>query len=372
MGWGIGNIFTDPIGTISNTVNDIGTGFSNLAYGVGSGISNGIHDIGSGILQNPIVDAGLTGAATYFGTPWAGAAVNTALTANRGGSAGQSLAAGAMTYAGGTLAGAGSSGTDTAAGSTGQGLSMTAGSGQGLDASGAGGMGFQGTPQSTGFGGSLGSGIGGGAGSAAGGGYGSTPSGGQPNTGSGNMDINYGGDSFTPNYGLDAGGVPGGLGMNPSAPSGMGLNPSVPDPSTMGQGSSLWDQLTQKMGNMGWKDWGKAAMGGLQMYGGYQNYQLAQQQLQQQQNYQNQLNALMANPSSIQNLPGYQAGLNAVQRSMAAQGYQGSGNMAGAVSNYGMNIYNQQQQQLQQLANQRVSSPYSGLMQMGAGAMSWF
>lgn len=60
-----------------------------------------------------------------------------------------------------------------------------------------------------------------------------------------------------------------------------------------------------------------------------------------------QLQSLQANPSSITNTPGYQTGLEATQRTMAAQGYQGSGNMAAAVAKYGGDFY---QQQLNNLA----------------------
>lgn len=67
--------------------------------------------------------------------------------------------------------------------------------------------------------------------------------------------------------------------------------------------------------------------------------------------YAAQLAALEANPSSITSTPGYQSGLEAVERSMAAQGYQGSGNMAAALQQYGGNFFNQQVQQLQSLAN---------------------
>jgi hypothetical protein len=67
--------------------------------------------------------------------------------------------------------------------------------------------------------------------------------------------------------------------------------------------------------------------------------------------YAAQLNALMKNPSSITSQPGYEAGLEAVQRSMAAQGYQGSGNMAAALQQYGGNFFNNAVTQLEGLAS---------------------
>lgn len=57
--------------------------------------------------------------------------------------------------------------------------------------------------------------------------------------------------------------------------------------------------------------------------------------------YAQQLSALSADPTLIQKQPGYQAGLDAVQRSMAAQGYTGSGNMMAAIAKYGGDFYNQ-------------------------------
>jgi len=66
--------------------------------------------------------------------------------------------------------------------------------------------------------------------------------------------------------------------------------------------------------------------------------------------YGDQLNQLMQNPSQIQNIPGYEAGMQAIQRSLAAQGYQGSGNMMNAMAQYGGNFYQQQLQNLSSLA----------------------
>lgn len=94
--------------------------------------------------------------------------------------------------------------------------------------------------------------------------------------------------------------------------------------------------------------------GGLAGYTQAQNYQnLAQQAdpwAQYRAQYAQQLNSLMQNPSQIQSIPGYLAGLQAVQRSLAAQGYQGSGNMMAALQNYGGNFYQQQLQNLSSLA----------------------
>lgn len=66
--------------------------------------------------------------------------------------------------------------------------------------------------------------------------------------------------------------------------------------------------------------------------------------------YLQQLNELMKNPGSIDKSPGYKAGLDAVQRSMASQGYLGSGNMMLALKDYGGKSFDQEVARLSQLA----------------------
>ena len=71
--------------------------------------------------------------------------------------------------------------------------------------------------------------------------------------------------------------------------------------------------------------------------------------------YQQMLAQLMADPSSIASVPGFDAGRLAVERSMAAQGYSParskvSGNFLDAMSNYGGNFYNQELARLMTLA----------------------
>lgn len=87
----------------------------------------------------------------------------------------------------------------------------------------------------------------------------------------------------------------------------------------------------------------------------------------------NQIKQLQANPSSITSTPGYAAGIQAVQRQQAAQGYTGSGNSAAALNQFGNQFYQQQIQQLMQLANngsavnQQRQNVAGGLAQVGAG-----
>lgn len=63
-----------------------------------------------------------------------------------------------------------------------------------------------------------------------------------------------------------------------------------------------------------------------------------------------QLQQLTANPGMITSMPGYEAGMQAVTRNMAAQGYLGSGNMMAAMAKYGGDFYSQEVQRLAGLA----------------------
>lgn len=99
-----------------------------------------------------------------------------------------------------------------------------------------------------------------------------------------------------------------------------------------------------------------AGMNTLQANGKTQSYNLAE------------LAALEANPSSVQDNPDYQAGLQAVQRSMAAQGYQGSGNMAQALAKYGSSFYNQQLNEYAALAGQGTQGVVTGANVLAGGA----
>jgi hypothetical protein len=65
--------------------------------------------------------------------------------------------------------------------------------------------------------------------------------------------------------------------------------------------------------------------------------------------YQQRLAELEANPSLIQQRPGWQAGLSAIQRQMGASGYLGSGNHAVGLSRYAGDFYNQEANRLAQL-----------------------
>lgn len=108
---------------------------------------------------------------------------------------------------------------------------------------------------------------------------------------------------------------------------------------------------------------------GMGLYGLYQAQQtkaLAQRASQQQDpfgpqraQYQAQLQTLMGDPGSITKTPGYDAGLQAVTRKMASQGYVGSGNMMAALQQYGGQFYDQSVQRLMALSGANIS-PSSG------------
>jgi hypothetical protein len=59
-------------------------------------------------------------------------------------------------------------------------------------------------------------------------------------------------------------------------------------------------------------------------------------------------------------MPGYEAGLTAVQRKMASQGYQNSGNMLAALQDYGGNFYNNAVTQLGGLAGANTNPASAG------------
>lgn len=71
------------------------------------------------------------------------------------------------------------------------------------------------------------------------------------------------------------------------------------------------------------------------------------------------LNALMNDPSSIENSPVYKADMQAASRTMAAQGYTGSGNALVAAANAGGQAYQQEFNNLAMLAG-AGQSPAAG------------
>lgn len=108
---------------------------------------------------------------------------------------------------------------------------------------------------------------------------------------------------------------------------------------------------------------------GMGLYGLYQAHQsqeLAKRASQQQDpfgpqraQYQAQLQQLMKDPGGVTQLPGYEAGLQAVTRKMASQGYVGSGNMMASLQQYGGQFYDQAVQRLMALSGANIT-PTSG------------
>lgn len=151
-----------------------------------------------------------------------------------------------------------------------------------------------------------------------------------------------------------------------------------------GGGSSIQEMLSRQFGQLGgggagaggggMPSWLKQGLGGLQLAGGLQQYQAQSQRQAQQQGYAQQMQQLMANPSSVESLPGYNAGLRAVQRKGRAEGFGGSGSMAAALAGYGGQQYQQQLSNLASLqgGSQPVGSPMMGLVGAGTGAYNLF
>jgi hypothetical protein len=124
---------------------------------------------------------------------------------------------------------------------------------------------------------------------------------------------------------------------------------------------------------LGWLAGAAIAGVGVQAYNAYNASQIAGSQegmaqtiFGEQQGFEAQLAQLIANPSSVTSLPGYQfqlaQGTQAVARSGAAGGFLGSGNMATALTQYGQGLassfYGQQASLLAQLSGiTSASSP---------------
>ena len=194
--------------------------------------------------------------------------------------------------------------------------------------------------------------------------------------------------------GLTAGGYGGGYDLfGAGASTGAGLGGAGMDATGAGLtggfgggggGSSIQEMLRRQFGQLGgggagaggggMPSWLKQGLGGLQLAGGLQQYQAQSQRQAQQQAYAQQMQQLMANPSQVEGLPGYQAGLRAVQRKGRAEGFGGSGSMAAALAGYGGQQYQQQLSNLAALqgGSQPVGSPMMGLVGAGTGAYNLF
>lgn len=113
-----------------------------------------------------------------------------------------------------------------------------------------------------------------------------------------------------------------------------------------GGGSSVSDLLSG--GNL--RGWSDLLRGGAGLYSAY-NLMRAGRGTGYSQAASQQLEALLKNPGMLTSLPGYDAGLEAVQRAGAAQGYTGSGNMKIALAKYGGDFYNNTVKQLASIAD---------------------
>lgn len=148
--------------------------------------------------------------------------------------------------------------------------------------------------------------------------------------------------------GLGDGGYAAAQGINEAATSTLG--------SGWGQQSSLMDIIKRAKG-LPWKTIADVGNIGSGLYGMYQGQQLKQQSSL----GDDELRALMADPSRIYGMPGWQAGLQAIQRAGAAQGWTGSGNMMAALQKYGGDFYNQEFQRLAGLRGGNVAGQTAGL-----------
>ncbi len=163
--------------------------------------------------------------------------------------------------------------------------------------------------------------------------------------------------------------------------SGLGVGSGLLDGLGTGLGSSGFGDIGSVLssgGNSGSLPWNSIAQLGKGALGIAQQQQLGQQTRgaaaaadpfsTQRPLYQAMLQQLMVNPNKVlPNMPGYQAGLDAVQRAGASQGFTGSGNMATALLKYGGDIFNQQATLLAGLGGANSGSPAASgqLLQQG-------
>jgi hypothetical protein len=84
--------------------------------------------------------------------------------------------------------------------------------------------------------------------------------------------------------------------------------------------------------------------------------------------YAEDLRRLMTNPVDVTKLPGFDAGIEAVNRGLAKSGYLGSGNQIAALHQYGGAFYDQAAQRLAQLAGAQFP-PSGGEALLRGGAL---
>lgn len=169
------------------------------------------------------------------------------------------------------------------------------------------------------------------------------------------------------------GGTAGGIGAGevaavggaalPGATAGAGGNSTPP---TSGSNPSWWDQLLSGMGGsggsggMGMRDW-------LSILSGVYGMNLASNARDEMDPfrserpyYQDRLRELEQNPSLITQRPGWQTGVNTINREMASRGYLGGGNQAIGLSRFSGDFYNQEMNRLAALAGSHVT-PGAGM-----------
>ena len=189
-------------------------------------------------------------------------------------------------------------------------------------------------------------------GAAAGGAIGGAASGGGLKGAIGGAALGYGGGALLSGMGVGAAGAAGAAGGAGAVGAGSVMDLlGSPGMGTLDIGGvAMGGGAAAGVGSLPWGSMGNLMNAGTSIYGLYESQQLQQMAKQLQASadpfgpyraqYAQQINALAANPSLITQQPGYAAGLQAVQRTGAAQGYTGSGNMALALQKYSGDFYN--------------------------------
>ncbi len=151
-----------------------------------------------------------------------------------------------------------------------------------------------------------------------------------------------------------SGGYDTGLGQMPGGGGGGGFGGAGGGAPSFGGAGAAASPIAKQVGAMPWGSAGNIATMGQGLLGlgaaggllnaGRQAQQAADPFAPYRAEYAQKMKDLMEDPSKITSQPGYEAGIQAIKRSMASQGYTGSGNMMAAMAKYGQDFYDKTMQ----------------------------
>ena len=156
-----------------------------------------------------------------------------------------------------------------------------------------------------------------------------------------------------------------------NASSGTSAAPAAPASQTPGFGAQLLNLAQTPKGALSLGTDLYSVYQGQQLNAAAQKYASAQDPMAPYRaQYAQQLAALNADPSKLTSLPGYQAGLEATQRSLAATGQATSGAGLAQLAGYGQNFYQNQVNSLAGLATLGSAGGQAGASVLGAQSLA--